>query len=357
MYQTQYNTHNLDDKKRFKSERFVNFQFQDGNTSLSNRFNTDASFSALFEEQLQMLDNTVMEVMKADRTFLQDIPVQAGQLGATTHTWFMNDINGKAGYISDYSTALPKVGMTGEAYTGRFLDFGVAYDLSVREIQAGNKANVDLEDGLLRSATRSLIELHDNTAYFGAPAKQVYGWLEYSDKNTKAPSSRRVTTLEASGASVSAKKWANKTADEIMKDLTDIVNAIDLRTNSKFMPDTILLPTEQYQRANDVRLLTTATTSVLEEFNRKYPDINVIKRPILKYATDPITGLVIGGLLGKDAMIAYKNDKLCFNQVITEVMNVYPTQAVNLAYTTNFTGRHGGIQMKLPETQCFMYGI
>ena len=356
MYNNQYNTHNLDDKKRFKSERFVNFQFQDGNTSLSNRFNTDASFSALFEEQLQMLDNTVMEEMKADRTFLQDIPVEPGELGTTTHTWFMNDINGKAGYISDYSTALPKVGTTGRAYTGRFLDFGVAYDLSVREIQAGNKANVRLEDSLLRAATRSLIELHDNSAYFGAPADQVYGWLDYSDKNTKTPFDRRVTTLDASGASVNAKKWANKTADEIMKDLTDIVNAIDLRTNSKFMPNTILLPTEQYQKANDVRLLATATTSVLEEFNRKYPDITVIKRPILKVRTDS-NGVVSGGLLGKDVMIAYKNDKLCFNQIITEVMNVYPTQAVNLAYTTNFTGRHGGIQMKLPETQCFMYGI
>lgn len=357
MYNNQYNTHNLNEKKIFKPERFVNFQFEDTTESLSNRFNIDSSFSALFQEQLQMLDNTVMEVMKADRTFLQDIPVTPGELGAYTHTWFMNDINGKAGYISDYSTALPKVGMTGQAYTGTFLDFGVAYDLSIREIQAGNKANVDLEDGLLRSATRCLIELHDNTAYLGAPVNQVYGWLEYSDKKTKTPFSRRVTTLEASGASVDAKKWANKTGDEILKDLTDIVDAIDLRTNSKFMPDTILLPTQQYQIANHVRLLPTANTSVLEEFNRKYPDINVIKRPILKYATDPKTGAVIGGLLGKDVMIAYKNDKACFNQVIAEVMNVYPKQAANLVFTTNFTGKHGGIQMKLPETQCFMYGI
>jgi len=311
-----------------------------------NQFNNDSTFSTMFAEQLQMLDNVVVETIQADRTFLQDIPVRFTEKCDNAHTWFMNDINGSANIIGDYSTGLNKVGATGKAYVGRFVDFGVAYDLSIREMEKANAAKVDLEGDLIRAVTRSMIERHDDTAFLGSPLNQVFGWLQYSEKFTKTAFDRRVTTLDPVGANEDAKLWANKTGEEILQDLTSVVDAIDLKTNSKFMPDTILLPTAQYQRANNVRLLETSTVSVLEEFNRKYPEINVIKRPILKKA-----------LLNKDVMIAYKNDPICFNQIIGEVLAAHPKQAVNLVFTTNFTGRHGGIQMKLPETQCFMYGI
>ena len=338
---------NNEDKRIFKAEHY--FQKLDNSAKSILNFNTDSAFSVLFEDQLRVLDNVVKKVIYADSTFMMDIPSKLVPVATETFTWQMNDMTGSAQEISDYATDITEVGVKGKRYTNCYTDFASSFTFSIREMQAAQQSGMPLSTNKLEVALFANTNFMNLAAYKGNATKQVLGWLSYNSLDDTVPVDRKVTTMEVV-AGVGGKTWATKTGDEILKDLYSAINTVDIRTTSKFEVDTILLPPAQYIIAAQTRLLPTQTITVLEEFNRQYPGITVLKRPILKGA------LKVGNAY-KDIMIAYKKAPFHFEQIIAEVFAPQPEQIVNLAYKTICTSKHLGVAMYYPESQVFCYGI
>ena len=341
---------NTQDKSIFTKEMFVNNQTESllrqiVSGTKKESFNTDSS-SVFFEDQLRYMDNVVKKVFHSNPTYMTDIPAYQIPMGTRTYSWQMIDFLGKAGEISNYTTALPLVASSGRMYTNARLDIGVAYSLSIADIEAAAAMGMNIDGSHLEACAMAILDLTNNIAYKGNVSKQVLGWLNYSDKENLVEIDRRVKTLDPIGDNVNDRKWEDKSPENIEKDIYAVVNAVSTRTGGRFAVNKILLPQEQYNLIAQTKVLSTQTTTILQSLNDLYPNITFEPRSILE-----------GALQGKDTMIAYVNDSFHFKQVYSKAFQPLPTQSVHMAFVTQCMAELYGVAMYYPESQCFMYGI
>jgi hypothetical protein len=90
------------------------------------------------------------------------------------------------------------------------------------------------------TARRAHDEQMNRMALKSDPVNGTNGLLDY-------PGITEVT-LQSDGTG-SQKTWASKTADQIVRDINDLVNAVMEPTSAREVPDTLLLPIAQY---NDI---------------------------------------------------------------------------------------------------------
>jgi hypothetical protein len=341
---------NIQDKSIFTTAKFVNDQTkfllsEAISGAKKESFNTDSA-SVFFEDQLRYMDSVVKKVFHSNPTYMTDIPAYKIPLGKPTYSWQMTDFLGKAGEISNYTTALPLVASSGRMYTNSRLDVGVAYSLSTADIEVATAMGMNIDGSKLEACAMAIMELTNDIAYKGNLSKQVLGWLNYSDKETLVEIDRRVKTLDPVGGNVNEKKWENKSPENIVKDIYAVINAVNEKTGSRFAVNKILLPQKQYNLISQTKVLSTQTTTILQSLNDLYSNITFEPRPVLS-----------GALQGKDTMIAYVNDSFHFRQVYSKAFEPMPTQPVHMAFVTQCTAQLYGVAMYYPESQCFMYGI
>lgn len=303
-----------------------------------NMMKLDAAGSAFFNRELEFVKSKTYDVKRKDLRALALLPVETDTPnGAETITWRSYDQIGVAKIIADYATDFPNVDVLGEEKSVNPRGIGNAYHYSIEEIRRSQMTGQRLDSRKAAAARRGHDEKHDNIAWFGSTKYNLNGFIDY-------PGITEYTVLTgASGVT-----WAEKTPDEIFKDVTGLLNAVQVPTNNREMPDTLFLPLAQYNDIAFRRVTDGDSTTVLTYILKNHPTLNAIEW---------VNELAGAGTGGKDRMMCLVRDVDHVAIQIPQPFEQFDADKKGMAYEIPCHSKTAGVIVYYPQSVAFGDGI
>jgi hypothetical protein len=130
--------------------------------------------------------------------------------------------------------------------------------------------------------------------------------------------------------------------------LNDAANGVVDLTNGAEIPDTVILPIEQYTLIASTPRSSTSDTTILDYFIQNNPFINSVE-----WANE-LKGAFTGGA---DGFIVYRKDPDAIEFEMPVTFEQLPVQERGLEYVVNCHSRIAGTIVRYPLSQRFAYGI
>jgi hypothetical protein len=213
----------------------------------------DRGESAYFARELEHIKSQTYDTKPRQLKALTLIPINtdAGP-GATLITFRRYTSVGIAKIISDYAKDFPRVDTYGEEESVKVHSLGTSYGYSIMEIrEAAMVPGKNLDVRRATGAHRAHDEEVNNLAFNGDPEYNIQGLLNYPGISEQ--------TLPADGTNGST-HWADKTEEQILRDINLLTDAVMVPTHRMEVPDTLLLPLSVYNLLANTRLSNTDTT-------------------------------------------------------------------------------------------------
>lgn len=207
----------------------------------NNPMRLDSNESAFFNRELTYVKSKTYDAKYAELKGLKLIPIST-EAGAGVNEISYHQYRGVgfAKVIADYARDFPRVDVYGEEKTVKVKGIGDSYGYSIKEIRASQRTGKGLDQRRAITARRAHDEQMNKMSLVSDPVNGTFGLLDF-------PGITEVS-LQADGTG-SSKTWASKTADQIVRDINDMVNAVMEPTSAREVPDTLLLPIAMY---NDI---------------------------------------------------------------------------------------------------------
>lgn len=302
--------------------------------------NLDANETAFFARELEYVKARTYDIkfapMKA--TSLMPVSTDAGE-GAETITYRSFEETGIARIISSYADDLPRADVRGQEFRSPVKSVGCSYGYSHQEIRAAMFANRPLTTMQASAARRANDQKVNRLAWFGDDDYNIQGLLN----NANIPSNS--VPNDGTGSTT---EWVNKTPDQILRDLNQITNSILELTKGVEMPNTVLLPIEQYTLIASTPRSSNSDTTILDYFIRNNPYVDMV---------DWVPELTGAGPLGVDIFIAYDRNPDKLELQIPMPFTQYPPQERNLEFVINCESRYGGLLVYYPLSISIGEGI
>jgi len=227
----------------------------------------DAAESVFFAKETEFIMAKTYDAKPPELKGLTLIPWATGiPLGINEITFRRYFEAGESKVIGDYAVDYPRVDVYGEEYTAKVYDIGDSFGYSNREIRASMRAGKRLDQKRALAARRSNERKLNNLTLLTSKECSTYGLLDYPGI-TEA-------TLPADGEGGST-SWRYKDVDKILRDITDLLNAVINTTNGIEVPDTILLPLKTHTLLTTKRLGSTEI-SLIKYIRDNFPQITRI---------------------------------------------------------------------------------
>jgi len=304
--------------------------------------NLDADTSLFLCSQLEYIKAKAMEIvypeLLARRLFPVDYSGDSSAQFIHVQSW---DQVGMAKIINYYANDLPNVALvrSGPGESRRVYGIGVAFGYSIQDIRAARATGLGLEQRLANAARYAYLQKENELAMLGDTNLGIPGFV--NNPNTTS------VTL-ANNAAGTSKKWADKTADEIIKDIGDTIAAIRVASNGVETPNTLLLPEAQYTKIATTPRAATSDVTILEFVLQSNPFIT---------AVIPVYQLKGAGAAATDVMIAYDRNPDKVSLVVTQDFEVLPAQEKAYMFEFPCHGRTAGVILWAPKSVAQANGI
>lgn len=298
----------------------------------------DAAQTAFFRRELEHIIPELFEFEHARINARTVFPIdRSAGPAAQTITFRQFTKTGTAKIISDYASAIPLVNVFGEEFTGNVRSIGIAALWSIQEIRAAAMAGRPLDRQQSEAARETMLRLENGIAFSGDALHGLVGL--FTDPNIP-------TATVAAG--VGGVTWALKTAAEILLDMNDCANSIVETTGDIEVPNTMLLPTEQFNLIASTNAGMGTDTTILRFFLNNNPYVSQVMN---------IRELDGAGTAGVDAMVVYDKNisKLRLN-VPLDIEQLAP-QEVDLSVKVPYHMRAGGLTVHKPLSLNICEGI
>lgn len=301
--------------------------------------NLDADEGVFFLRQLESIKSKTYDVEYPELIARELIPVsfEAGP-GAAYITFRQYDQVGMAKIISNYAADLPRADVKGKEFTVPVRSIGVSYGYSLQDVRSAKFSGLPLDQKKANAAKRAVMQLIDSIAVNGDTDNGLGGFLTNAN----------ITDVAApNNAGATSTTWANKTATEILKDMTTLTETPVDATNGVEIPNTMLLPLAQYNLVSTTQMPNINQT-VLQFFLANSPYIKEV-RPWVKLAG--------AGASSTDLAVVYNKspDKLTLE--IPQDFEQLPVQERGLEYEVPCHARCGGTIIYYPVSVAKMHGI
>lgn len=170
-----------------------------------------------------------------------------------------------------------------------------------------------------------------------------------------------ISSLVAQNAGATSRLWVNKTADEILKDVNDLIYAVWVASEFTLYPNQINLPTAAYN--------TIATRIVSQAGNQSILSY-LMQNNIASLAGEPLVivpcrqcngiGLPLStGGQNTNRMVAYRNDKKYLNfDMNVPLYRLYTSQDPSaVAYMSPYFGQFSEVKVKYTQTIAYRDGV
>ena len=150
---------------------------------------------------------------------------------AESIVYYSQDGQGEADFLANRANDFPLVATQREQHTVRIENLGIGYDWDIFEVEAAMLVNMNLRSDKAEIAFRVHQEKIDDIFLRG---QNSMGWDGLINSSA-------VTASTASGTG-NARKWDQKTGEEIAADVNDALNSIVEDSLQVEMADTVLMP-------------------------------------------------------------------------------------------------------------------
>lgn len=312
------------------------------------RFDSAEDASVFFARELDYVKSQSYDVQYPEFTALNLFPISNEiDPGAATCTYYSYDRVGLAKIISNYATDLPRADVKGKPTTATIMSIGDSYGYSIQEMRASRMAGKSLDTRKAEAARYQIDYLNNKIAWCGDKETGLRGVLS-TDNDVPL-------YVPAAGAKGTV-KWADKTEDEILADITGMMKQMARTTKKVEKPDTLALPSEAYIEIQNRRIEGTATT-VLKYITDNITDIkNIVSCPELDPdSTD--TNPYAKDKNGAGVMLLFKNDarKLTIENPLPFMQ--YPVQPSGLEMVVPCEARTAGAIIYYPMSMLIATGI
>ena len=307
-------------------------------------FRLDANESVFFKRELEFIKQKSYDAKYKALKGLEIIPISAeANNGATEITWRKFYGIGFAKLISDYATDFPRVDTYGEEATVKCKGIGSSYGYTIKEIRASQYSQKRLDQRRADFARRATDEKINNIALFGDTQSGLNGLMNYPGITG--------ATIPADGTG-SSRTWASKTPDQIIRDVTNIVNAVVATTNGVEVPDLLLLPLAQYNDISTRRVGTYNDTTVLEYILKTSPYIKKIDFLV------ELAGMGLSlGTTGYDRMLLLCQDEDHLTLEIPQPFEQFDPQLRGMTYEIPCHAETAGVIVYYPLSIAYGDGI
>lgn len=247
---------------------------------------------AFLTSKLSYIETKMYEKKYKDITYSQIIPVsnEAGEWAESVTYYFM-DGRAVAKFVGTKSLNVPISEIGTDKVTVPVELGATGYEYSDEELRQAIQLGRPLPQLKSNTARRAVEEHHQRVAMTGDTAHNLPGFI--NNINVTA------ATVVNPG---SGTEWVNKTADQILFDINDLMGDIFVDTLQVERPDTLLLPTSQWSYCAGTPRSATSDTTILAWL--------IANSPYLSSESDvvPVTELAGAGAGGTDRMMAYTKD-------------------------------------------------
>lgn len=299
----------------------------------------DAAESAYIARELEEIRAQTYDIKYPNLIARTLIPVNnAIPAGAEVVTYKQFDMVGAAAIIASYADDLPRSDVLCKSFSVSPKDLGASYGYNYREAKVAEYTGIPLDAKKAEAARRAVEQLIDKIGKTGDTSTGLLGLL--NQPNT----SLYTVPNGASGFP----DWARKTPDEIIKDINGIINGIVSSTSEVEIPDTLLLPTEQYTFITSTPRSSNSDTTIAAYV--------LANNPYLKEIV-PWNILNQAGASSADRMVAYRKDSNALEFYIPEEFNQLPPEKRNLEVIVDCVARCGGVVVFYPLSISYGDGI
>lgn len=285
----------------------------------------DAAPSLFFKRELEHIIPEMFEFEHARINARQIFPIdRSAGPAAEIITFRQITKTGVAKIISDYADDIPVVNVFGEEFTGKIRSIAIAAKWSLQEIRAASMAGRPLDRQQAEAARETMLRTENEVAFNGDAKHGLVGL--FTDPN--------IPTAAISGA-----VWAGKAPLDILEDMNDCANDIVETTNDVEVPDTLIMPTKQFNQIASTNVGTGTDTTILRYFLNNNPYISTVMN---------VRELKGAGTAGVDVMVAYNRNpsKLRLN-VPLDMEQLAPEQK-GLTTHVPYHMRIGGLTVTKP---------
>jgi hypothetical protein len=304
---------------------------------LSNRL--DKAESAFFARETEYVMTRTFDAKPPEMKGLMLVPMARGlPQGITEITYRRFFEAGESKIIADYANDYPRVDVFGEEFTAKVYDVGNSFGYSIREIRASMRAGKRLDAKRALAARRANERKLNEITLKSSTDCGTFGMLDYPGI-TEA-------TLPADGKGGS-KSWRNKDEDQILRDITDLLNAVIHPTKGQETPNTLLLPLKVYTDLITRRLGDTET-SLLKYIRDNLPQISRIDW------LNELSGIGTGG--SNRVFIGKIGPDHIENQIVTYFEQL-DTEKKGGTYTIPCQSSTAGVIIYYPQAFAFADGV
>ena len=303
-------------------------------SSLINQPRLDAAESAFFARQLEFIYTTTYDIKFADLKSRSFIPVSTqANPGAKSITYRQFTEVGVAKVIGDNARDLPRVDVNGIEFTRPVRWVGAAYGWTVQDVKAAAMAGFDLNPRRATATRRAIERKLDEIAAVGEPLHGIAtGFLNDAD----------VTIDAATG------NWTALTADQIIADVSTMLQGISTDSLGVETADTLILPDGQWALIATLPRATVSDTTVLEFMRRSFPNLTAI---------EPWHRLDGAGAGGVDRAVLYRRASDVLTQEIPNDFEQLPVQEQGVEFIVNAMAATAGTAIYYPVAVRFLDGL
>jgi hypothetical protein len=264
--------------------------------------------------------------------------VTEGQPWAIGTTFFTVDAAGEAKFLSGAGTDMPFNQVNRDQASHDFAMIGSGWEWNIEEINQASLYGLDLNAAKAMSAADKVERLLNTVAMVGATEKNWAGLINNGSV------SRVDVANDGTGTSTF---WSTKTADQILRDVNDLLSSV--RTNSAEVEwaDSLRLPPEAFRLIATKRLGAGDGMITVLEYVRK----NNIYTAETGQPLDiqPLRELATASNDGGGRMVVYRRDPEVLRFHLPMPRRVLaPRQKSIMGFETGIIARTGGTEIRLP---------
>lgn len=311
-------------------------------------------------QQLEQLDRTIHEPLQ-DFTWSRDINVRSDVTMADDFSSFTNmamasvggiDPTAKA-WIGKKTTNLPNVALDIGKTTSPLIPWGMELDYTVYELESAQKLGQSIDEQKFKALQLKLQQDTDIQVYLGdTTIPSCFGLLNSPQVTNNA--------LVAQNAGATSRLWSQKTPDEILADVNELLYSVMAASAWKSCPKTLLLPPLQYAYIISQKVSSAGNISIMEFLKQNSLALakNGVPLEILdqKWLIGTSAGGVGPGTGGANRMVAYTKqyDRVRFPMV---PMQGLPVQFRGIHQVRPYFCKLGLVEFVYPETVGYRDGI
>ena len=286
-------------------------------------FNADSGL--FFARALEFVKAQTYDKKYPANSLLAMLPINTeGGAGIKTITYQSYDSTGVAKIIDSMANDLPLVGITGEEITAKVKIQGLAYDFNYAEVEAARLQGLPLQARKAQAVKLGIDQQANQIAAKGETEHGIVGLFTHPNITAY--------TLPTDGTGSSA-TFGSKTADQIIRDISGMINKVPDLTNGVEVVDTVLMPIAQYGYISTTPRSTTSDTTILQFLQSNNPGVTFKAEPLCKGA----------GTAGADLIFAFKNDNMHIELAIPHPFDQKAPQERNLSTIVNCVQHIAGV--------------